>query len=108
MCIRDRSIITPFNATSIPLFSVSPIFLYCVLYPVPETGKLIRRSLVVLIYNSTLPLIRLLNNPKSNPRLRVWVVSHFKSGLAITVDGDQNVENPLIHAEVPGVNICAI
>ena len=73
---------TASNANSIPLFDVCPKFLYWVEKPVLEgIVAFINKSLVVFQYASILPDKRLFQNPKSIPKLRVSVVSHFRSGL---------------------------
>src|SRR5690554_1350421 len=78
-----------FRVTSNPRFSFSPMFRYWLSYPVPCTGNRINRSLVEFLYASSVPLNLPLKVVKSNPRLRVTVVSHFKLGFAIILEGAQ-------------------
>src|SRR5690606_16000617 len=79
-----------------------PMLRYWSSYPVPVVGKRTSRSLVRFLYNSMVPVTRFCSKPKSNPILVVTVVSHFKLGLAIVLEGVKYVVTPFIQPrEVP-------
>src|SRR5690625_7474375 len=69
--------------SSIPLFSIFPIFSVTVAYPLDlGTGRLSNISREIRRYKSTSSEIALFNRPSSSPKSTCSLVSHFKSGLA--------------------------
>ena len=70
---------TEFNATSIPKFSVLPIFSITSVYPLVDgILRFINTFLVYDLYTSTEPERRLLKKPKSTPRSNTEVVSQVR------------------------------
>src|SRR5690606_42144476 len=80
-----------FKVNSRPLFWVVPKFLYWISYPVPATGNAISKTLALFTYASNVPANFPFHSETSKPRLRMTIVSHFKSAVTIIFDTPQEL-----------------